>query len=227
MEFFKVGDRVQNICKCNNTLCPKGLDNHGKFGRVKDISNNLIYILYDDGNTGNELLSRACTTYQIILQPLCKYHCTRCHRIFDNYDCHDVACFGYPMLRVRECEVLNCGCVNIIDREINREIYKTLAHAFITTYIPNRIATINQEELNKELNKKGFMSNIIDKIKNLTLSDNEAALRRAGFEDEEGEMTEQAEDYVYDLLIEERWAAVKDKVAADVIAVEAKEKANK
>ena len=72
--------------------------------------------------------------------------------------------------------------------------------------------------------KKGFMANIIDKIKNLALDANTAALRRAGFEDENGNMTYQAIEYVGELMRQAKWKEVREEVATNVIKIEADEK---
>lgn len=72
--------------------------------------------------------------------------------------------------------------------------------------------------------KKSFLMNIVDKIKFAALKPTDKILRTEGLEDENGKMTSQAEEMMATELQEERWAARREAVAADIKAVRDEEK---
>ena len=58
-------------------------------------------------------------------------------------------------------------------------------------------------EDNKQSNKKNIMSNILNKVKNLTLSKNDRLLREYDFQDNCGNFTQSARDVVIEKLVED------------------------
>jgi len=72
--------------------------------------------------------------------------------------------------------------------------------------------------------KKGFMSNIVEKIKNLKLSATDRVLRKHGLEDENGKATEEAARMMKEELLDERWASRREAIAADLTKIDEEEK---
>ncbi len=68
------------------------------------------------------------------------------------------------------------------------------------------------------------MSSIVKKIKDLALSETDRSLREHGFEDESGQMTEQAENMMDEEILQERWKARREEVAQSIKTVKAEEK---
>lgn len=73
--------------------------------------------------------------------------------------------------------------------------------------------------------KPTFMSSIVRKIKDLTLSADDRILRKHDFEDENGKVTESALTMMEDELAEERWNTRRTEVAEQLRKVEAEDKA--
>ncbi len=74
-----------------------------------------------------------------------------------------------------------------------------------------------------EAQKEKTMS-LIKKLKDLTLDADSRILRKNGFEDDNGKMTEAAEDMMDDEIMNERWKARRAEIAADLRKLEEEEK---
>lgn len=72
--------------------------------------------------------------------------------------------------------------------------------------------------------KKTFMSQMIQKIKDLALSETDRILRKHGFEDENGKITKTTEELMLDELVTERWKTRREEVATSIKKVEENEK---
>lgn len=72
--------------------------------------------------------------------------------------------------------------------------------------------------------KKGFMSNIVQKIKDLALSDTDRILRKHNLEDNCSNPTEDAIGMMHDEIIKERWATRREAIAQDLAKIDAAEK---
>lgn len=72
--------------------------------------------------------------------------------------------------------------------------------------------------------RKSFMSNIVEKIKNLKLSETDRILRKHGLEDENGRMTSEAMDLMDEELQQDRWKTRREEIAKDILAVESEDK---
>jgi len=71
------------------------------------------------------------------------------------------------------------------------------------------------------LNKERIMSDVKTLVKNTKLTADDRLLRKEGLEDENGNMTSTGKD----LMLERLWAAERTKIAAEVKAARAQEKA--
>lgn len=91
------------------------------------------------------------------------------------------------------------------------------------TYPESRLELV-QDSI-QPIKKPTFMSSIVRKIKDLTLSSDDRILRKHSFEDESGEMTSQAEDMMDYEILAERWAKRRVEIAEQLRKVEAEEKA--
>lgn len=87
---------------------------------------------------------------------------------------------------------------------------------------PEKTKEFNSKETT--IKKKSFMSNIMQKLKDLTLSETDRLLREEGFEDENGKMTPQAEDLMDEELLNERWQKRREEVAANIKKIKEQEK---
>lgn len=72
--------------------------------------------------------------------------------------------------------------------------------------------------------KKTFMSDIVQKLKNLTLSPTDRILRKHGLEDECGKLSDEAYRMMDRELNEELWKSRREAIAADLMKLEAEEK---
>jgi hypothetical protein len=76
----------------------------------------------------------------------------------------------------------------------------------------------------KSPKRKSYMSSIVEKIKNLKLSETDRILRKHGFEDESGKMTEEAENLMDEEILQERWLKRREEIATDIKSVEESDK---
>lgn len=71
--------------------------------------------------------------------------------------------------------------------------------------------------------QKGFIMNVVDKIKNFKLTKEDRILRENGLEDEDGKMTGLAGEMMSDECVSERWATRRLEVAKDLLEIKNEE----
>jgi hypothetical protein len=90
--------------------------------------------------------------------------------------------------------------------------------------LPKSLEEIAQEIINGFKPKKGFMSTIVEKIKDLALPSTSRILRQHGLEDQNGKMTPDACRMIQDEIMEKAWQERREAIAADIKKVEDEEK---
>jgi hypothetical protein len=101
--------------------------------------------------------------------------------------------------------------------EFNNSLPKFADEQFIRdykTYI--KITNLNNKFNEPQAQRKGFMTSIVDKIKNLALSATDRVLRKHNFEDENGKMTDLAREMMTQEAQEALWATRREAVSADL-----------
>jgi hypothetical protein len=122
----------------------------------------------------------------------------------------DHMCFVEHGVRGLKVEMVRCDEAMPFWPDIPEDIYKSLTMDWAFGSAPT---------------KPKFMSSIVRKIKDLTLSADDRILRKHGFEDNCKDMTEQTRDMMLEEILADRWASRRADVAKDLKKVEAADKA--
>lgn len=88
----------------------------------------------------------------------------------------------------------------------------------------NQLITFNGEGVTTPTPKKGFMSTIVQKIKDLALSETDRILRKYGLEDESRKKTETASEMMKNEMEDERWATRREDIASKLKQIDEQEK---
>ena len=72
--------------------------------------------------------------------------------------------------------------------------------------------------------QKGLIMNVVGKIKNFKLTKEDRILRENGLEDEDGKITECAENMMDEEIMKERWATRRLEVAKDLLDIKNEDK---